>query len=96
MTNDDYRKIGGRYLQSILFFIILLAIVEIINGALNISMMYQIEKDAKNRTEITQSVVITVAACLREEPINATEQDIRRCVERRSGVDVPIKPKRNK
>lgn len=82
MPNSD-PKVGGRYLQSILFLMVMLAIFALVNGVLNIIMMYNLSHDNNERAEETREIVIIVGSCLAERSENFSEATIRKCVEKR-------------
>lgn len=79
----------GRYDRAIVTLIIVVALFEMINGVLNISLLVAQGNEQNKRSQVTRDVVITAASCIidlsKENRESPTEKAIRKCVaERRS------------
>ena len=87
VTSDD--KIGSRYMQSILFLIVVLAVFELVNSGLNIALLLQQNKVSAERSKVTRDVVVVVGYCLKQRDVN-TRAEIEKCVEKTLGR--PLNP----
>jgi hypothetical protein len=76
----EYRKL----LQSIVLLIVLMAVFEMVNGALNIALLISQQNESAERSRVTREVVVATGYCLKQQDIN-TQQEIEICVEKTLG-----------
>lgn len=82
---DLSREPSKAYLNSVLFLIIAMALFELVNGALNIALLFSQDEAAKDRAKVTRQVVIVVGSCLVELPRPTDQKAVEHCVDERLG-----------
>lgn len=82
MTDRELEELRLRYHRSVLILVVILVGISIANTVFSVALILTHDETARERSNITQEVVITVAACLIELPRPTNEQSIRECVAR--------------
>lgn len=91
MTDHELEGLRLRYHRSILFLVVILVGISLANTLFTVVLTIGHDESTTERTDVTQEVVITVAACLMELPRPTTEKDIRECVAEHVRDQVPPK-----